>query len=78
MQEKFALIREHIQLSIQFKKEEKQTIAMMRKFLSKYLKGMHGFKELLSRLNATKTVKEALEALQLFEDSSKSHYSTEI
>ncbi|PIR16488.1 MAG: tRNA dihydrouridine synthase DusB [Deltaproteobacteria bacterium CG11_big_fil_rev_8_21_14_0_20_49_13] len=71
LEEKFALIKRHIELSIRFKEEERHTIAMMRKFLSKYLKGMRGYKELLSELNAATTITKALNSLELFEHAHK-------
>lgn len=70
LEERFALIRRHIELSMVFKTEERHTIAMMRKFLSKYLKGMNGYKELLSKLNDSRTIEDAIKYFEDFCSSS--------
>ncbi|MBI2974817.1 MAG: tRNA dihydrouridine synthase DusB [Deltaproteobacteria bacterium] len=62
LQEKFNLIKKHIELTLEFK-DERHAISVMRKFIPKYLKGMPGHKELLMNLNRAKTIASALEYL---------------
>jgi tRNA-dihydrouridine synthase len=64
--ERFALIRRHIEL-IRNYDNEKGTIAQIRKFLPKYLKGYRGCKELFVKLCATNKVEEALDRINDFE-----------
>lgn len=64
--ERFELIRKHIGL-IRNYADEKGTIAQIRKFLPKYLKGFRGCKELFVKLCATNKVDEALDHINQFE-----------
>ena len=65
LEEKLALIKKHIDLTLKFK-DERHAISVMRKFIPKYLKGMPSHKDLLMNLNRAKTIKSAIEHFENF------------
>lgn len=69
LEEKFALIRKHIDLAVKCKKDERYIVSTIRKFLPKYLKGLYSCKELFEKLNHVKSVDQALECLKFFESN---------
>jgi tRNA-dihydrouridine synthase len=70
IEEKFRLIYRHIEILIE-REEKKYVVHMMRKFVPRYLKGVHGNRELAKIINSTLNLDIALDGIKTFEKSCK-------